>query len=827
MAKQKPASGSDGEGGQSAQKVKARPPVKKKKKSNAIIYVLIFLILLLLGVTVVGLILMLQQPEVETKITEADQLVLADDPGKALEELKATLDEHADVLTAEQNEKIKNRVDVIQQWQTLWTQWKGESDTADPQEVITSIKNIQTKVSEYSEFFQKKIGEIQAGVEKKIQAQIEAAKGLVSAGSFDDATAIFKGLTEKYQDNPSVRKNIEEMLQASIANVQTDAMKRVSQAEYDAALTSLEPARKIATSFSAFFTQPQEVQSKLDTMQSQVKHDQELMQKMQKVLHMSSGDEKKEAAQALVAGEKFNFENEATKQTTADVKKLAPSEGPGPEESPVAELTETPTLAPEGLTSPTPAGPKEITLQIKVTADGAGVPKAVVLIDGAQIGNTRPDGTLVYPVTPQAGKNPVVSVQMEGYTFEPASQTVEVGAAEAYEVTFAGKAAVTPTVPPTQTPIPPTSTAVPATDTPVPPTHTAVPATDTPVPPTHTEVPTTKAAEPTHTPVPPTKTPVPPTNTPVPPTKTAAPPTKTPVPPTNTPVPPTKTPVPPTKTPVPPTNTPVPPTKTPVRPTNTPVPPKPTPSFTMPPAKATPTPTVPPAKATFTPQVATPTQKAGGPVVGPVKSPTKGATAVPVLGCEKVQQYYDKAKTFYDKKQFDLALELAQQIQRGDPKCDFTFIQAMGLISRVQVFELKNYEAGIQAAKKGLAADPRQTTLWFTEGYAEYQVDSYEEAMTSFQEVLRHNQTVPVPTETLTQTRYLIADAADRRALRDVAAGKSPKNQEHLQEAINAWQEYEDFCQDVECQAEKVTRAESRIKELRQRLSLEQLGGQH
>ncbi|MBN1355366.1 S8 family serine peptidase [bacterium] len=89
----------------------------------------------------------------------------------------------------------------------------------------------------------------------------------------------------------------------------------------------------------------------------------------------------------------------------------------------------------------------------------------------------------------------------------------------------------TPTLPPTHTPQP-TSTTVPPTDTPIPPT-------DTPPPPTNTMIPTNTHI-PTNTPIPPTDTPVPPSNTPNP-TDTPAPPTGTPVPPTVT-VPPTATP---------------------------------------------------------------------------------------------------------------------------------------------------------------------------------------------------------------------------------------------------------------------------------------------
>jgi tetratricopeptide (TPR) repeat protein len=756
--------------------------VRRKKKSNAIIYVLIFLILLLLGVTVVGLILIIQPSDLDSRIEQADLLVLADDPAKGLEELKSLQDDQSEFMTAEYVEKVKNRTEVLRDWQGLWSQWKADPEGADPQEVINGIRSLRGKVSEYAGFFDKKITEIESAVERKIQTQIEAAKGLVAAGSYQDAAGVFKGLTERYPDNPKVRTNIEEMLQKSIGSIESDVINRAKQIEYEAALSTLEAAQRIASSFTAYFTQPQEVQTKLETLQANLKHDQELLQRVQRVMQMPSGDERTAEVQALMA-ERLAIESEPAKQMLGDVARLI---GGVPIEAlqtptPMPEATEGPTLAPEGETTPVA---REIMIQVKVLAEGAGLAKANVLVDGVQIGNTRPDGTLVYPLTPQAGQNPVVMVQMEGYLFEPESQTVEVGDAEAYEVSFTGKPAVAPTETATETPVPPTETPTPPpTETPVPPTatHTSPPPTAT-----HTSPPPPTA---THTSPPPTAT----HTSPPPPTATF---TEKPKPP-----PPTAT------------------------FTEKPKPPPPTATFTEKP-KPRPTATFtekpPPPTATFT---APPPPR---PTVTTKPSPRRPTEPPPVaaVGCEKAQQYYDKAKSFYDKKQFELALELAQQIQRGDPKCDFTFIQAMGLISRVQVFDLKNYEPGIQAAKKGLAADPRQTSLWFTKGYAEYVVDSYREAMASFQEVLRHHQVVPVPEETLMQTRYLIADSADRRALREKLPNRSRENVELLQAAIYAWQDYEDFCQDRQCQEDKLSRAESRIKELKQALSLEQLGGQ-
>ncbi|NDJ78865.1 MAG: hypothetical protein GYB65_21650, partial [Chloroflexi bacterium] len=112
---------------------------------------------------------------------------------------------------------------------------------------------------------------------------------------------------------------------------------------------------------------------------------------------------------------------------------------------------------------------------------------------------------------------------------------------------------ITPTIVPSNTPVPPTPTFTPS-QTPVPPTSTFTQTpSQTPAPPTPTN---TQSQTPTPLPPTDTLTPEPPTDTPTPVTPTLTP---TPVPPTDTPTPitPTLTPVPPTDTP-----TPVPPTET-------------------------------------------------------------------------------------------------------------------------------------------------------------------------------------------------------------------------------------------------------------------------
>jgi hypothetical protein len=128
----------------------------------------------------------------------------------------------------------------------------------------------------------------------------------------------------------------------------------------------------------------------------------------------------------------------------------------------------------------------------------------------------------------------------------PTQSASEIATAQATAVDEPGSvqpAAAVTSLPPTNTPLPPTPT----------PTATSLPPTNTPLPPTPTS--TATSLPPTNTPLPPTPTStatsLPPTNTPLPPTPT---PTVTSLPPTNTPLPPTPT---RTATSLPPTNTPL------------------------------------------------------------------------------------------------------------------------------------------------------------------------------------------------------------------------------------------------------------------------------
>jgi hypothetical protein len=824
MAKQKPAPGSDGQSaGRPAQRVKARP--KKKKKSNAIIYVLMFLILLLLGVTVVGVIVLVSDGgSVEREIDEADLSVLADDPAGAADKLRTIESQNPETISAEQVERINLRLAVLGEWQSLWGQWKSSEDNANPQDVIASIKGLQTRLPEYGDFFQKKVSEIETTVERKMREQLDAARGHASAGSHEVARMIFDGLIRKYPENPTIRQNIEQTVQQSVDAKLTDAANRARSSEYEMAQLAVADARSLASGYAAYFTQPQEVQRRIDELGQQVAQDAALVAEAQRVLNMPPGEGRNEAAMA-VASRSLALEGDAPRTMVQRVAQIAapptptalPTEpplaaeaeptlaaeaGPGAEATPQAtapaeDAVPTPDLTAAAVDEPTPAaaGPRELMLQVSVEAGGQGIVRAAVLVDGVEVGRTRADGTLLHTVQAAPGQELSVAVRHEDYSFVPAATALVVGEDEVYPIAFQGTAVEVPTE------VPPTSTAVPPTSTPVPPTNTPVPPTNTPVPPTSTAVP------PTNTPVPPTSTAVPPTNTPVPPTK--APPTSTPVPPTK--VPPTSTPVPPTK--APPTSTPVPPTKAP--PTSTPVPP------TKAPVPPTNTPVVTIVKSAASPTLAPPRPATPPPTAGPQRpTPRPGIQNGDI--CDRNQEYYEKAREFVEKRQFELALEMAQQVQES-PKCQFTFVQAQGLISRVQVFDLKGFDRGIQAAKRGLAVDPRQTALWFTQGYAQYMVDSYQEAIGSFQEVLRHYHVNPVTVDILIRTRYMLADAADRRAMKDLQGGCTSRSQELLQAGINAWQEFEDFCNDADCDKSQLQHGENRVKDLRQQLTLCQM----
>jgi tetratricopeptide (TPR) repeat protein len=185
--------------------------------------------------------------------------------------------------------------------------------------------------------------------------------------------------------------------------------------------------------------------------------------------------------------------------------------------------------------------------------------------------------------------------------------------------------------------------------------------------------------------------------------------------------------------------------------------------------------------------------------------------------CGPGSEYLSKALEFYRRQDYDIALELAAQVQPAQG-CDFTFLQASGLRSSIYVFAKKDYDRGIAAAKKGLDLDSRQTTLWFTAGYAQYQVDSYEEALESYRKVLQHNTVVPMPEAMLAKTRYLIADTTDRNAMRE---GLEPGVLEkRMVDAITAWQDYQDFCAEAQCSEAYLGKATERIDTLRKELRL-------
>jgi tetratricopeptide (TPR) repeat protein len=190
-----------------------------------------------------------------------------------------------------------------------------------------------------------------------------------------------------------------------------------------------------------------------------------------------------------------------------------------------------------------------------------------------------------------------------------------------------------------------------------------------------------------------------------------------------------------------------------------------------------------------------------------------GRAAAGTDACSRNRALYDQAMALYSQKQFAEALETAAKVQK-DPGCEFVYVQAKGLESRVWTFELRDFEKGIAASRQGLDADPRQTTLWFTLGYAQYELDLNDDALQSFQQALDHAAAVPVPEETLIQTRYLIADAADRRAVHQRSAGPGPAAAEGLGKAVEAWKGFLDFCRSAPCSEEKLHRAEQRIRQL-------------
>lgn len=191
--------------------------------------------------------------------------------------------------------------------------------------------------------------------------------------------------------------------------------------------------------------------------------------------------------------------------------------------------------------------------------------------------------------------------------------------------------------------------------------------------------------------------------------------------------------------------------------------------------------------------------------------------------CETNKKYIDKAQEYFVKKDYRTSLELAAEVQ-NDSKCQLDYLRAMKIIAEIHIFKApnKDFEAGIQAAKKGLAEDQRQTLLWFFQGYAQYQINSYEEAMTSLRQVLTYYKIYGVEEELLMQTRYLIADSADRN-VGDLNDANKAENQRLLRDAIREWQNFEDFCMDVDCPDTYLERAPERIEDLKQKLAMQMI----
>jgi tetratricopeptide (TPR) repeat protein len=252
--------------------------------------------------------------------------------------------------------------------------------------------------------------------------------------------------------------------------------------------------------------------------------------------------------------------------------------------------------------------------------------------------------------------------------------------------------------------------------------------------------------------------------------------------------------------------------KTPAAPT--PPPTSGTPAAKTPAAKASAAPTAQPRSGNAAP--------AGTPHAKPLEDAVHSQDVVgglkkPASDCGRSNEFLTKALEMNRKGLFDAALELAERVEY-DPKCDFPYLQACGLMAGIYVFETKDYEKGIAAAKKGLALDSRQTSLWYSLGYAQYQVDSFAESAEAFRKVLQHSPVVPLPESALTSARYLLSDSVDRNSM--LKGLSSEEQATRMSEAITVWQEYQDFCQETPCEEVYLTHASARITELRQQLQL-------
>jgi hypothetical protein len=145
----------------------ARRPPRKPKRRRLLRYGLLFgLPLTVLGVVLFGLLWMPCACDMDAKIVEADQMVLANEVDMAVEKLKALRSEDADVLTAEQMESIARRIDALEQWQQLEASWDVAKSEPERTALLLDIQDLRIKVPEYGQFFQKKLGQTRSTSKK-------------------------------------------------------------------------------------------------------------------------------------------------------------------------------------------------------------------------------------------------------------------------------------------------------------------------------------------------------------------------------------------------------------------------------------------------------------------------------------------------------------------------------------------------------------------------------------------------------------------------------------------------------------------------------------
>src|SRR5262245_28361369 len=93
--------------------------------------------------------------------------------------------------------------------------------------------------------------------------------------------------------------------------------------------------------------------------------------------------------------------------------------------------------------------------------------------------------------------------------------------------------------------------------------------------------------------------------------------------------------------------------------------------------------------------------------------------------CRRYEKLFQQAKDSYEAKRFDESLGIIDGIGR-EAECEFTHVQALGLQSRILIFESKQYAAGSKAAAKCVDLDPDQWGCWFSQAYAQYYQDRFD-----------------------------------------------------------------------------------------------------